>query len=350
MQETETQRLVRSILNKNRNATHATRSRAGMNDLANIVLNMYRDIKRVTDAIAPQSAAELIRKHNEKSPDHPWYLLKTDPNGPDVIENCGDLNKDGVPDVVVMDSNNNPVFVNGYTTKRSNWPNDALYYSTLPTKEDRKQAKRDHGRQLLNESGEPILNSKGEPIYIYSKKDFLDEYKGIEYQSPNNTDDMSSVGNIISTNSQNLPGWYLAAADKYKYTEPKRLSAFKRYQTYIFKQLFSDACDRLEDIDHITLTGQQKMMLFAKLSSAYWTSNTNRIINPGNNLSAKDIAKLRKNNDIKQLFDNYVNDILTNLRNTPGYYDSYLDNVYNDLKRLTSTPQPIAPPPAADEE
>ena len=102
MQETETQRLVRSILNKNRNATHATRSRAGMNDLANIVLNMYRDIKRVTDAIAPQSAAELIRKHNEKSPDHPWYLPKSYPNGPDVIENCGDLNKDGVPDVVVI--------------------------------------------------------------------------------------------------------------------------------------------------------------------------------------------------------------------------------------------------------
>ena len=63
--------------------------------------------------------------------------MKVDPNRPDTIDNCGYLNEDGVPDVVVLDSNEKPVFVKGYKTKSCNWPDDILYYSSLPTKDDR---------------------------------------------------------------------------------------------------------------------------------------------------------------------------------------------------------------------
>lgn len=229
MQLTEDQRLVRSVLDRNRNSntTHKARSRPGMDELTNIVLNMYRDIKRVSNAIAPQSAAELVRKHNEKSPDHPWRLLKVDPNGPDTVDNCGDLNEDGVPDVVIQDSNGTPVFVNGYTTKRGNWPDDILYYSSLPTKEARKQYKQEHGRPLLNERGEQVLNSKGEPIMIYSKKDFVKDYKNVQYYDFDNAPAPDAVGDIASTNAEGLPQWYINTAKKYKFTEPKRLSAFK---------------------------------------------------------------------------------------------------------------------------
>ena len=48
------QRIVRDILagnNSSNNGQHAAQSRPGMNDLAKIVLDMYRDIKRVTNAI-----------------------------------------------------------------------------------------------------------------------------------------------------------------------------------------------------------------------------------------------------------------------------------------------------------
>ena len=54
------------------------------------------------------------------------------------------------------------------------------------------------------------------------------------------------------------------------------------------------ATERLKENNGVELTGQQKMVLFAKLSSGFWTENTNSIINPGNNLSEADLAKLRR--------------------------------------------------------
>lgn len=50
-------------------------SKKGMDSLMNIVL----DIKRVSKAIAPQTAAEMIQQHNQKTPTSPWYINKEKP-------------------------------------------------------------------------------------------------------------------------------------------------------------------------------------------------------------------------------------------------------------------------------
>lgn len=109
------------------------------------------------------------------------------------------------------------------------------------------------------------------------------------------------------------------------------------YQIYVFKLAFAVATERLKDKDDIELRGQQKMGLFAKLSRGFGTENTNSIINPYNNLSKEDIAKLRRNNAIIQRFDQFVNYILEHIQNnTEGNRDCFVNEIYSDLKSVLS--------------
>ena len=95
------------------------------------------------------------------------------------------------------------------------------------------------------------------------------------------------------------------------------------------------ATERLKENDGVELTGQQKMVLFAKLSSGFWTENTNSIINPGNNLSEADLAKLRRDKAVKQRFDQYVNNVLQHINDdTEGFRDRFVGQVYNALKSV----------------
>lgn len=119
--------------------TRRGRSKPGMNELATIVLDMQRDIKRMKSVIAPQSAAQLVAKHNATNPRSPWKLLKVDANGPDTIDNMRYLNNDGIPDVVITNKDDNPIIVNGYTTKQGRWPDDLMFYNAFPTREARRQ-------------------------------------------------------------------------------------------------------------------------------------------------------------------------------------------------------------------
>ena len=101
------------------------KSKNGMNKLADIILDLQgrgvgaSDIKRMINAISPEGASALVAKHNQTNPRSPWKLLKKDPNGPDTIDNMVDKNNDGVPDVIVVNKDDNPLIVNGYTTTKS---------------------------------------------------------------------------------------------------------------------------------------------------------------------------------------------------------------------------------------
>ena len=100
--------------------------RIGMNELANIVLGMQRDFKRVANALSVQGAQEIIEKHNDNSPNAPWNLLHQD------------VNRDGIPDIIIRNENNEPIVVNGWTTKGSDYPERYRYYNTYPTREARR--------------------------------------------------------------------------------------------------------------------------------------------------------------------------------------------------------------------
>ena len=66
--------------------------RVGMNDLAKIVLNLQRDIKKVTSLMSPQGAEAFVAKHNDKNPDQLWTLNKRNPNEPATLTNMSDIN------------------------------------------------------------------------------------------------------------------------------------------------------------------------------------------------------------------------------------------------------------------
>lgn len=311
---------------------------SGMNELKTLVLDMYKDIKRVSNAIAPQSAAKMVRKHNEINPDAPWRLYKVDPEGPDDITNMGDLNEDGIPDVVVLNSKNQPVFINGYTTRRSKWPDDLLYHSGIAglSKEEKKAYLQAHGRQLYNGDGSPIVDSEGNPVKTLSKKDYLRDMRGFKYYDINDAPSPADVGTIRSWN-EDLPLWYQEASNSkhYKVTDPtKRLSAYKRYQSYVFKPLFDNAVRRLAAEDHRELTGAEKMQLFGKIAAGFWNENTNQIIDPDGSMNEDQRKKARKSKEAKESFDEYVNNTLNLIKTQPGFSDRYQNEIYTALKSV----------------
>ena len=52
-----------------------TRNKDGMDDLVRIIQRYKKDIKRVSKAISPQGAQEIVNKHNQDSPNNPWTLI-----------------------------------------------------------------------------------------------------------------------------------------------------------------------------------------------------------------------------------------------------------------------------------
>ncbi len=311
---------------------------SGMNELKTIVLDMYKDIKRVSQAIAPQSAARLIAKHNAKNPDSPWKLYKKDPEGPDEMDNMGDLNEDGIPDVVVLNHKNQPVFINGYTTRQSKWPDDLLYHSGIAamSPEQKRAYIQAHGHQLYNGDGQPIVDSHGNPVKTLSKKEILRNMRGFQYYDMDDAPSPADVGTIKSWNTD-IPDWYQAASDSkhYKILNPtKRLSAYKRYQTYVFKPLFNAALRQLEVSDHRTLNGAEKMQLFGKICGGFWNEGSNQVINPDGTLNEEQIKKLRKTNEVKLALDDFVNNSLNLIKTEPGYAEHLTTEIYNAIKSV----------------
>lgn len=311
---------------------------SGMNELKTLVLDMYKDIKRVSSAIAPQSAAKMIRKHNKDNPDAPWKLYKKDDEGPDDMTNMGDLNNDGIPDVVVLNHKNQPVFINGYTTRRSKWPDDLLYHSGIAAMSpaEKKAYIQEHGRYLFNGDGNPIVDSEGNPVKTLSKKEFLRNMRGFKYYDIDDAPSPADVGTIKSWN-EDLPLWYQQASNSkhYKVMDPtKRLSAYKRYQSYVFKPLFDNAVRQLAAVDHRELTGAEKMQLFGKIASGFWTVNTNQLIDPDGSKDEEQLKKDRKTKEAKTVFDEYVNNTLNLIKTQPGFSDRFQNEIYTALKSV----------------
>ena len=111
-----------------------------MNALAQIVLDDHRDITRIKNAMSQKGAEDMIKEHNkservQKYPNLQWH------------GHFNDFNNDGYPDVVIhrgpktaedRTCKGAPVIVNGWKTKKSDYPMRQLYFSQYPTAESRK--------------------------------------------------------------------------------------------------------------------------------------------------------------------------------------------------------------------
>ena len=211
--------------------------RKGMPDLARIVLDLQRDVTRVKNAISPQGAEALVARHNEKSkPSAYWKLNKRNPNAPATLTNLTDLNNDGVPDVVISNANNQPIFVNGYTTTTSKYPIDLAYYNAYPTRADRQG----HSRAAF-------------------KKDLYN----VTYND--NDEDVSQLGSVASfdPNVTYMTGYDLS---KYNIKQPKRMTSFNRFKKYVIG-LFIDRV-----YEQAQVPPSLKLAALSKMSAAAWNA------------------------------------------------------------------------------
>lgn len=108
-----------------------------MRDLANVVLDLKTDMKRMSKQKSPQGATRIVAQHNQLNPNDQWSLLKKNPQCPDTLDNMIDKNNDGIPDVIVVNKDNNRLIFYGYTTTQTNWPEDVLYHHVYPDKPSR---------------------------------------------------------------------------------------------------------------------------------------------------------------------------------------------------------------------
>ena len=235
--------LINQILSRARDGTLVNRGNAfgkpvdrkGMTDLARIVLDLQRDIKRVKNAISPQGAQAIVDQHNATAkPSAHWKLNKQNPQGPAALTNLTDINNDGIPDVVISNANNQPIYVNGYTTTNSNYPVDLAYYNRYPTRASRRG---------------------------HSLNDFKNELYNVTYDV--NNEDIRQRGNVTAFNPhvEYLDGYDL---NKFHMKQPKRMTSFNRFKKFVVSLYI----DRI--LTQLHVPASAKLAVSSKACAAAW--------------------------------------------------------------------------------
>lgn len=275
-------------------------AKRGMSQLESIVLNLYRDVVRVKNAISPQGAAEIVEKHNEKArPEAHWQLYDDD------------VNEDGIPDIIIRNAKGDPMYINGYTTKRSDWPETLAYYQAYPKRKDR--------------SG-------------HSKADYLkNELYDIDYNDK--TEVLSQRGLIGYTE----PEWYTAASEKYKlmnFKHPK-ISPFRRFQRYIVMPLLEDFLQRTyPDYKEGKISIPFKGPLLAKVSGEAWREAILKPAIEHYKVSPEDIDSFKKSSEFRDGADNEVTRLIDLMENRSdeeeysGFTESFDQSVLKALDEL----------------
>jgi len=260
--------------------------KVGMSELQHIVLDLYRDVERVKKAISPNGAADIVAKHNAKAkPDNQWSLAKINPNGEATLANMPDVNNDGIPDVIIRNASGSPMYVNGYTTKRSDYPETVLYYDAHPTRASRKD---------------------------YPKSRFLDELYHIE---DNDAYDRTEGGAAVMGNlSSQKPEWYNQAVGKYKVRPLKnRMSPFRRFQKYIIQVELERALERLGYGEGNKYKSAGPAL--AKLTGYYWNELVVIPVAQRMHVAEGKLEKYKKTAEFKAEADKEVTNLLEKMYN-----------------------------------
>ena len=276
-----------------------SRSKIGMDKLADIVLGLQRDFKRVANALSVQGAQEIVNSHNGKSPNNPWYVTNDD------------VNDDGIPDIIIRNANNDPIVVNGWTTKGSDYPERFLYYNAYPTREQRKQHpypayKRNELYQIKYDTGNVDVHKRGD-VTGYNQQPFPKEWKLDNYNVNRN------------------PG--------------KRLSAYRRFQELIVNPvLIKIVIPTLVDNGDIELNGQgkwpERMKHTARVTASLWDYYIIRIVlnRMGiDSAESKQFRKFKNSEQGKQMIDNLVTEFYYHLYHING--DQWTEKQRDDLQQ-----------------
>lgn len=303
------------------NTSRSARSKRGMDYLAKVILDSYSDIKRIKQAMSV--------------PNQQWKLLKKDPQGPDSLNNMRDYNNDGVPDIIIANQHDSPLFVNGYTTKPTNWPNDALYYNAYPTNEARQAIRNERGVPILTRDGQPVLNARGESIKRYSKKQAVKDLLNPQYYAPLEADSPEQVGTFKGF-AEGTPQWYFNAGTNTNYSRiknrEKRMSPYDIYREFIFKYAYDEAMTALPE-EYPNLTGQDKMAAFGyALNTAWYQDIIKPLFNRDGTKSKEEVDKLKKSKEGKAMLEQFVNQFLRNVHDDPNaFFNDYTQYIMNLL-------------------
>jgi len=135
-----------------------------MNDIVKLVgSNANRDIVRNNNLVSQNSANIWINKNH---PDQGWKVESEDKDG------------DGIPEIMVYDSDDNLYSMNGYMIRKSDMGSREPYYEAFPTKAERKKA-REEGITMSNFGAQ-----KYKPKPINPFKPFDIEYEKNPYDDP----------------------------------------------------------------------------------------------------------------------------------------------------------------------
>lgn len=266
-----------------------SKGKIGMNELQNIVVNLYRDVKRVKKAITPRGAQALVEKHNAKAKPSAHWRLHTD-----------DINNDGVPDIIIRNQKGDPLFVNGYTTVQSDLPFQQAYSDYLLDNPDKNTREHKSKRDFIRNG-------------LYQTK-YVDE--DVEGAQPG---DYGNVHNAVK------PAWFDAVAngEKYRMHEPKRLTAYQRFQRFILKPTFDNI------MEGRGITGVSKLQMFAKLSGQLWNDfvivPAIRAVQP--EATEEDIEKAKKSKKWKPIFDNLVSEYIARFNTDQNTFNEFIDYI-----------------------
>ena len=253
----------------------------GMGELARIVLDLQRDIKRVQKAMSIQGAREMVEKHNAKYPENSLSRWQAEHR---------DINDDGIPDVLIKNSKGENLYVNGYTTTKSDWPIKQSWFNNYPTPEERKEAKRDHF---------PTMSKYAQHLF------------GTAYNDDYN-DDFHDMGKI---STYTVPDqWDLEKLTKYKgIPKNKDLSAFDRFKRYILTPRLTDIFNYYEEGKLINIPGTYKARIVAKVTSDVWNGWIVEKIKQDTRMSQERFDRWKKTKDGKAGLNRIVSELMEHL-------------------------------------
>lgn len=280
-------------------------SKKGMNQIYDIVLDLQRDIKRVSKAISPQGAQAMVNDHNAKYPEGSasrWSLVHRD------------VNNDGIPDVIIKNTKNEPIYINGYTTTKSDYPIRYEFYNSFPTRDARKQAM-EHYKSLSN----------------FAKDKF-----GVAYNDDFNGD-LHALGNMTTWTKPE--SWANYQLDNYKGFPKKQrnLSAFDRFKRYVLGDKIEDVLGRLASAHNCYIPGKYKIRVISKATALLWKSwILSKVSEEHFNIPVEGEAmeKYKKSSTGKSHINNVVSNLLNHLNLTNeevGWNEENRSNLENQL-------------------
>lgn len=168
----------------------------GMEQIANIVVNLQRDVKRLKKLQSKQGVIDFVNEKGVDKNGRPWKYDIKDPN------------HDGIPDYFVYDRDGNLKYVNGYTTTQSDWAYRQQYMDDRYVKKKNNEEPTWHSmKEYVHDFYRPQYDADYQTISSYAADNDLFDNKlkarGLIPKKPRGLTPMQAFTKYLTTPSIN---------------------------------------------------------------------------------------------------------------------------------------------------